>query len=56
MVDSFVGQRTNIDAKQNTMRDFGGLWCTISVKTDSFFIGKEVSGEKEKEKSSPYRD
>ena len=54
MVDSFVGQRTNIDAKHNTMRDFGvlwctmvyygGQWCTISVKTDSFFIGTEVSG------------
>jgi hypothetical protein len=44
MVDSFVGQRTNIDAKHNTMRDFGVQWWTISVKTDSFFIGKEVSG------------
>ena len=45
MVDSFVGQRTNIDAKHNTMRDFGGLWWTISVKTDSFFIGTAVSGK-----------
>jgi hypothetical protein len=54
MVDSFVGQRTSIDAKQNTMGDFGGLWwtmvdygglwCTISVKTDSFFIRTAVSG------------
>ena len=24
--------------------DFGGLWWTISVKTDSFFIGTAVSG------------
>jgi len=46
MVDSFVGQRTSIDAKQNTMGDFGGLWWTIFVKTDSFFIRRAVSGEK----------
>ena len=29
MVDSFVAQRTNIDAKHNTMRVFGVLWCTM---------------------------
>ena len=45
MDDSFVGQRTNIDAKHNIMRDYGVQLCTISVKTDSFFIGRAVSGK-----------
>ena len=44
MVDSFVGQRTNIDAKHNTMRDYGGLWWTMVdyFRKNGFFFYKIV--------------
>ena len=45
MVDSFVGQRTNIDAKHNTMRDFGGLWWTMVdyFRKNGFFFYRKSS-------------